>query len=179
MNWNWFVKWWKKCFFLTFSHYWGWISNASAPATYAKGSEIISVHGRPVGAAITSDSIDQWIVQACEETRLWRTWCFGSLHPSTLLNVAHSILHVTYKPSEYATYIIVLNSNQITPCISASFTDRSIMQYFVVCLQETEILQLLNTTIYCLAMLDSLKMKFPWQWKLRLLPSSMWCHIVL
>lgn len=96
MIWNWFFKWWKKCFSLTFSHHWGWISNASAPAAYAKGPEIISVHGRPVGAAIASDSIDQWIVQAREETRLWRTWCLGSLHPCTFLNVAHSILHVTY-----------------------------------------------------------------------------------
>lgn len=109
--------------FLTFSHYRGWISNTSAPAAYAEGLEIISVHGRPVGAAITSDSIDQWIVQACKETRLWRTWCLCSLHSCTLLNVAHSILHVTYKPSEYVAYIIVWNSNQVTPCISASFTD--------------------------------------------------------
>lgn len=112
-------------FCLTFSHHWGWIPNTSAPAAYAEGPEIIPLHGRPVGAATASDSIDKWIVQARKETRLRRTWCLGRIHPCTLLNVTHSILHVTYKPSEYLAYIIVWNSNQVTPCTSASFTDRS------------------------------------------------------
>jgi len=121
---NWFVNWWKKFLSLTFSHYWGWFSNTPAPAAYAEGPEIISVHGWPVGAAITSDSIDKWTVQTCKETWLWGTWCLSSLHPCSLLNVAHSILHVTYKPFRYVAHIIVWDSNQIIPCISASFTDK-------------------------------------------------------